>query len=1489
MNLRLKHYFVLLLSLWAAASLIAQQQPVMTVSITQVAVLTNGTPPGQVAFIDITNVGANYTSAPTVTIAAPGGGGTQATAIATINLSGAVSSVIIQYPGTGYTSRPTITFSPPTNPPAGQLGVTAAATAYVGGSFVAPFQNESYGDAGTAIAITAQAVGTFPAAGFTYEFFVDGVSIGFAVAHPQAGTPASVGWTPPRPGAYFLTVVATDGLGHTATSLPVRYFAMGTMITSPTPNTIVPNSSSVVVQATAMPQPLNIGTPGNNAFVKRMDFYVDGQATPFASDDTAPYSFIYTPPAPPTALSPSNRHQIEARAVDNNGNQVSPNGTAVLDLFMVPPIGTPPTISISSPLDNASIAIPSGSASDISVAVSAGSTAGLITKVELYIDGVLFGTSTTFPYSFSWRPTVLGPYHLIALAYDDKSNVVASSVAPASTTVTIVPGGAGGGGAVGSSPVVSITAPPAGTQVGFNQPTLVTASATDSDGNIASVNFLVNGVSIGTSGYPYNVVWTPTSLGPYSLTVQATDNDGNAVTSAAIAVTVIDPSSSAPSVSVTSPSSGAALLAGIPTTVQASASDDVAVSSVQFYVNGVALGTAVTSFPFSVSWTPTVAGSYTFVAIAKDGSGNQTTSVPVTVSVNAGSGPTVSITSPSSGSSVALGSGVQINTLASDADGTIRQVRLLANGIPIAGATLTTAPYNFNWVPTNAGGYSIMAEATDNTGNVTTSSTVTVSVTSSVAPTVSIASPASASSYGIGTPISFTATTSASGGSPVTQVQFFVNGISVGIDGSAPYSVTWTPNGTGTYTLTAAATNSASITATSSAVTVTIGTNQAPVVTVTSPLPGTTSVAGNAVNLAATATDVDGRVVAVRFLANGTLVGSAGAAPFLAAWTPSASGSYSIVAEATDNSGNVTTSSAVTLTVSGNSAPTVSVTSPRTGATVPVATSTTVSATAADADGTIASVQFYANNVSLGTDSVAPYSVTWTPSAEGIYRLTAVAIDSSGAVTTSSAVTVLASVPGSATIDTVATGIYIDTKTFSSGEFTAINLHNRSTTFIAYVPAAQNLTPAKTYYFANIPTDGSGNFELSDSSGVVQISGKFSATGVSGTFADGSNQINFTGAITTSTGTTTTAFYNGSVTNHLGSVLTGIAGLDGRITLYAQDGTLTDAGSTTLDVSGGFTLTTRGGNRFVGTADPTTGLLTGTVRKQGTTVTDGFTAAQASGNSYSDGSLRNISSRVFVGTGEQILIAGFVVNGATPKSVLLRAIGPTLTANGVSGALANPTLFLFNRSGLQIASNDNWSTGGAAVSNAAAAVGAFPLPASSLDSSLVVSLTPGVYSAQVSGVGGTSGIALLEIYDVDSVASYASEKMVNISTRGQVGTGDNVMIAGFVVNGTAPKKVMIRGVGPTLTAAGVTGALADPVLRILRLNGSLVRENDNWSVGNDVNLVNDAAVKVGAFPLATGSKDAVVLMNLMPGVYSAQLSGANGGTGIGLIEVYEVQ
>jgi hypothetical protein len=265
--------------------------------------------------------------------------------------------------------------------------------------------------------------------------------------------------------------------------------------------------------------------------------------------------------------------------------------------------------------------------------------------------------------------------------------------------------------------------------------------------------------------------------------------------------------------------------------------------------------------------------------------------------------------------------------------------------------------------------------------------------------------------------------------------------------------------------------------------------------------------------------------------------------------------------------------------------------------------------------------------------------------------------------------------------------------------------------------------------------------------------------------------------------------------------------------------------------------------------------------------------------------LINLSSRVQVGSG-RILITGFVVGGPTPKRVLLRAVGPTLAGFGVTGALANPRLQLFDATGQVIAENDDWS--GADTTAAMAQVGAFGFAAGAKDAALLVTLAPGAYTMQVAEVGGT-GVALAEIYDASLNPNADYQRLVNISTRGEAGIGENVLIGGFIITGNSPKKVLVRGIGPGLAAFGLTGTLADPRLRVYR-GSELVAENDNWSaVPAEATAAAQAARDTGAFALATGSKDAALILTLMPGAYTGQVSSADGAsTGTALVEIYEL-
>ena len=251
--------------------------------------------------------------------------------------------------------------------------------------------------------------------------------------------------------------------------------------------------------------------------------------------------------------------------------------------------------------------------------------------------------------------------------------------------------------------------------------------------------------------------------------------------------------------------------------------------------------------------------------------------------------------------------------------------------------------------------------------------------------------------------------------------------------------------------------------------------------------------------------------------------------------------------------------------------------------------------------------------------------------------------------------------------------------------------------------------------------------------------------------------------------------------------------------------------------------------------------------------------------------LSNLSVRTTLAA-SQTLIVGVVVSGGS-RDVLVRAVGPALAVFGLTGVMADPRLDLYNGQTV-VFSNDDWP---ANLAPTFASVGAFALPAASKDSAFVQGID-GPRSIQARGTG--AGVVLVEAYDL---GTGNSPRMINVSARNQVGTGDNILIAGFNVAGTGTKQLLIRAVGPTLADFGVTGTLVDPKLELYSGAGVKITENDNWAPA-----LGPTFTAVGAFQLTGGSRDAALLATLEPGSYTVQVSGVGGGTGEALVEVYEV-
>ena len=256
----------------------------------------------------------------------------------------------------------------------------------------------------------------------------------------------------------------------------------------------------------------------------------------------------------------------------------------------------------------------------------------------------------------------------------------------------------------------------------------------------------------------------------------------------------------------------------------------------------------------------------------------------------------------------------------------------------------------------------------------------------------------------------------------------------------------------------------------------------------------------------------------------------------------------------------------------------------------------------------------------------------------------------------------------------------------------------------------------------------------------------------------------------------------------------------------------------------------------------------------------------------------NISTRLPVGTDQSVLIGGFIIQGTVAKTVMLRAIGPSLP---VPGALQDPVLELHDGTGTTIATNDNWRStqiGGIISSGQSVDIQASTIaPLNDAESAIIATLDPGSYTAVIRGANNATGIAVVEGYDLDADKS---SKLANISTRGFIQTGDNVMIGGFILGGgTGATRVVVRGIGPSLGAFGITNPLVDPMLELHDANGAIIDANDDWRT-------NQALIQSTGLQPSNDAESALLLSNPAPGAYTAILRGKNGGTGVAVVEAY---
>ena len=530
-------------------------------------------------------------------------------------------------------------------------------------------------------------------------------------------------------------------------------------------------------------------------------YQADSSTPPFqgtgATQGPSPIDVHNQTTATISGLDPAHAYYFAVTAYNTSGVE-----SVYSNIVYVPELVSP-TVSLSSPANNASV---SGT---VSVTASASDNVG-VTKVEFYVNGALQATDTSTPYLYSWNTTSLaaGSYTLMAKAYDAAGNIGQS----ANVTVNVVNDS--------TAPTVSVTAPANGAVVSGT--TTITATASDNVG-VSKVEFYEDGVLLAaTNVAPYSYNWNTASVanGSHNLTAKAYDAASNVGQSSTVTVTVNNPDTIAPTVSITAPANSATVSGTV--SVAATASDNVGVSKVEFYVNNVLQKTDTTS-PYTLSWNTTALanGSYTLSAKAYDAANNIGQSSTVTVTVNNPDtiAPTVSITAPANSATVS--GTVSVAATASDNVG-VSKVEFYVNNV--LQKTDTTSPYTLSWNTTALanGSYTLSAKAYDAANNIGQSSTVTVTVNNpdTIAPTVSITAPANSATVS-GT-VSVTATASDNVG--VSKVEFYVNGTLQATNTGTPYTYSWNSASltNGTYILSAKAYDAAGNVGQSSNVSVTV-------------------------------------------------------------------------------------------------------------------------------------------------------------------------------------------------------------------------------------------------------------------------------------------------------------------------------------------------------------------------------------------------------------------------------------------------------------------------------------------------------------------------------------------------------------------------------------------------------------------------------------------------------------------------------------------
>jgi hypothetical protein len=703
--------------------------------------------------------------------------------------------------------------------------------------------------------------------------------------------------------------------------------------------------------------------------IKRVNFY--SGTTLLQTDSISPYAFEWKNISAGT-------YTLTAEAVDDL-NAV--NVSAPITIFVNP--NNLPLVNITSPGNGTSFI----ASSHLVIKASAIDNDGSIKKTEFYRGSTLLETDSIAPFAIDWKNIPVGAYALIAKAIDNLN------AAAFSDTINITID-------ANNLPTINIIQPLDGTVLIAPAHALIKAIAQDNDGSIKKVEFYEGTTLLETDSIsPFSMEWKNIAPGTYSLTAKATDNLDAITASSLVRINVN--ANIPPGISITDPLDGATVIAPATISIKATATDpDGNIKKIEFYQGNTLL--QIDSIPpYAIDWKNIPVGTYTLTAVAFDNLNAETISDPVNMIVQPNSLPNVSVTNPASDITLIAPANYTIKAIAADADGSIRRVEFYS------GATLlkadSTVPYSYNLKNLAPGIYVITAKAIDNLYAEKISVPVTITVNANTSPVVIIAEPIGGTSL-IAPAATVIKVNATDVDGNIHRIEFYEGNNLLGVDSVPPYVVDWKNIPVGSYALTAKAIDNLNATTVSSGVNIFVTNNSLPDVSIINPIHQSTFISPATVLIKANAFDKDGSIRHVEFYESNTLLAKDSSSPYIFNWSNVLSGIYTLTVKAFDDRGAEATSDIVTITVTANPPPTISITSPLQNASFISNSDITINTDAADANGSINRVEFYENNALIGTDSISPYLITWKNIPKGKYALIAKAIDDQNAVTTSDTV-----------------------------------------------------------------------------------------------------------------------------------------------------------------------------------------------------------------------------------------------------------------------------------------------------------------------------------------------------------------------------------------------------------------------------------------------------------------------------------------------------